>query len=413
MMIGWNKKMGAYIVFKSLDPGISFNDLIIAGEISLEDVSTPEDHQITKMFNDIEELHPYDYLNLIEANIPDELITTTNYSEIKNLAKFFKNNVTSFFGFETNICNNDSKSDYLFAISSRNGEREALLQLLENDILPSSFLNNSEWQNIYRFTKEWSNSESILFSKVHGLWLEFDSNEFLNDIPVPSVFFHPASISADKLDRIEDKWFTRIAIPLLTGKKISSKIENNIFRCIENLPPGAALFQIGAMLSRSSDSVRLVFKRIQPNDIIPYLKSIGYKNDTTALEETLNEMKEFVTRMVLHIRVGEEVDPVVGIEGSFYPDRYHEETGWTKFLDYLKNKDLCNPEKYSALISYPGIETSENEYNTDMDFIPSIKISDESKIKTLIRYISHIKITYSPDHKLEAKAYSGVRLFSS
>ena len=413
MMIGWNKKMGANIVFKSLDPGISFNDLIIAGEISLEDVSTPEDHQITKMFNDIEELHPYDYLNLIEANIPDELITTTNYSEIKNLAKFFKNNVTSFFGFETNICNNDSKSDYLFAISSRNGEREALLQLLENDIRPSSFLNNSEWQNIYRFTKEWSNSESILFSKVHGLWLEFDSNEFLNDIPAPSVFFHPASISTDKLDRIEDKWFTRIAIPLLTGKKISSKIEDNIFRCIENLPSGAALFQIGAMLSRSSDSVRLVFKRIQPEDIIPYLKSIGYKNDTTELEGTLNELKEYVTRMVLHIRVGEEVDPVVGIEGSFSPDRYHEETGWEKFLDYLKNKGLCHPEKYSALISYPGIETSENEYDTDMDFIPSIKISDESKIKTLIRYISHIKITYSPDHKLEAKAYSGVRLFSS
>ena len=133
----------------------------------------------------------------------------------------------------------------------------------------------------------------------------------------------------------------------------------------------------------------------------------------TALPETLNELKEFVTRMVLHIRVGEEVDPVVGIEGSFYPDRYHEETGWTEFLDYLKNKDLCNAEKYSALISYPGIETSENEYDTDMDFIPSIKILDESKIKTLIRYISHIKITYSPDQKLEAKAYSGVRLFST
>jgi len=412
MMIGWNKKMGVNIVFKSLDPGISFNDLIIAGEIPFEDNSTPEEHQITRMFNEIEELHPYEYLNLIESNIPDKLISTMNYFEIKNLAKIFQNKITSFFGFETDISNNDKKSDYLFAISSRNGEREALLQLLENDVLPASFLNNSKWQNIHRFTKEWSNSDSILFSKVHGLWFEFDSSEFSNEIPIPSVFFHPASIKASKLDKIEDKWFTRIALPMLTGKKLSRKIEDNIFRCVENLPPGAALFQIGAMLSRSSDSVRLVFKRIQPNDIIPYLKSIGYQEDTTELKEMLNELKEFVTRMVLHIRVGEKIDPAVGIEGSFYPDRYHEETGWAKFLDYLKDKGLCHPEKYSALINYPGIETNENEYDNEADYIPSIKTSDNSKIKTLIRYISHIKISYSPYKKLEAKAYSGVRLFS-
>lgn len=411
-MIGWNKKMGVNIVFKSFDPGISFNDMIIAGEISLEEVSVPEDNQISKMFNDFEELPPYEYLNLIEANVPDKLISTNNYSQIKNIAKFFKNNITSFFGFETNICNNNSKSDYLFAISSRNGEREALLQLLESGIFPSSFINNSEWQNIYRFTKEWANSESILFSKVHGLWLEFDSNEYSNETPIPSVFFHPASITASKLEKIEDKWFTRIALPLLTGKKISSRIEENLFRCVEKLPPGAALFQIGAMLSRSSDSIRLVFKRIQPDDIIPYLQSIGYKKDTTKLKETLNELKEYVTRMVLHIRVGEEIDPVVGIEGSFYPDKYHEETGWAKFLDYLKDKGLCHPEKYSALINYPGIETNENEYDNEADIIPSIKMSDDTKIKTLIRYISHIKITYSPDRELEAKAYSGVRVFS-
>jgi hypothetical protein len=401
---------------RTLDDSLSIENSFTAREINLENSLLTDKSQLkTNIMNrdlPLKYSHAVDYLHLVEPYVPGELISTKNFAEIKKIANHFTGGVTSFFGFESRLSDSKARSDYLFAVSSMNGEREALVNLIKNGKLQESLHKKPEWKQIYNFAESWADPNSVLYDNVLGLWFEFDTTEFSNEMPIPSVFFHPVSINADELDKKTSKWFTRIALPLLNGKKLPSKIEESILSCIKNLPPGAALFQIGAMLSRSSNCVRLVFKRMQPDDIIPYLKSIGYQNDTRELENIINELKKYVTRIVLHIGVGEEIEPKVGIEGSFYPDKYHEETRWGKFLDYLKERGLCHPDKYSGLISYPGIEQNENEYDDDSSFIPSVKTSNGSQIKTLIRYISHIKLTYAPNQKLEAKAYSGVRLFS-
>ncbi len=40
-----------------------------------------------------------------------------------------------------------------------------------------------------------------------------------------------------------------------------------------------------------------------------------------------------------------------------------------------------------------------------------MKIENNDFSSALVRYISHIKLVYEPDHVLSAKAYPGVRLF--
>jgi hypothetical protein len=81
-------------------------------------------------------------------------------------------------------------------------------------------------------------------------------------------------------------------------------------------------------------------------------------------------------------------------------------------MEYLVNKELCNPDLRSALLNFPGVEQENTEYNFDLDsYIPSVKLPDNNFSKAIVRYLSHIKISYEPNMNIEAKAYTGIRLF--
>ena len=100
------------------------------------------------------------YLSSVESNIPDELISAQNFTEMKKIASHFTSGITSFFGFESRLNSPDARADYLFAVSARKGEREALLDLITSGKLPETFLNKPEWQRIGNFVTEWANPNS-------------------------------------------------------------------------------------------------------------------------------------------------------------------------------------------------------------------------------------------------------------
>jgi hypothetical protein len=108
------------------------------------------------------------------------------------------------------------------------------------------------------------------------------------------------------------------------------------------------------------------------------------------------------------------MDPEIGLECSFSQDKYHLETGWPDFLDYLVEKDLCIPEKREALLDFTGAEQEDSESDFDFQtYMVAPRLPDSDYSSALVRYISHVKLLYSPYHKLEAKAYPGVRLFGT
>ena len=384
-------------------------------EINLETILKEHHEKLetTRLFKELTsgELKPSDYLRLTESYMPKELISSQCFGEIKSLAGNFSGNLTSFFGFESRLNESDEKSDYLFAISAKKGEREALVDLIESDKF-SMFRSRPEWQQIAKFANVWANPYSILHKEVLGLWFEFDSYDFLSLIPTPNIFLQTTPLKIDTLEDIQKcTWVTREAFPLLTGQHLSKKMEKRILRCIQKLPKGASCIHFGVMLSRPTEGVRLVLNRIRPNQIIPYLKSIGWSEDSEELSSLLKELDKYVTRIVLHINVGNVIDPKIGLECSFYPDKYHLESGWSNFFEYLTKKGLCIPEKKSALLRYSGVEEDTNENFNMNSYMIATKIPKDTFSHALVRYISHVKIIFSPYHPLEAKAYPGVRLF--
>ena len=126
----------------------------------------------------------------------------------------------------------------------------------------------------------------------------------------------------------------------------------------------------------------------------------------------INEIKKYSNFIILHINIGESIDPQIGLECFISPDKYHEGHGWDDFLTYLVEKKACLPDIKSALLDFPGVdrENNENEFTFD-SYMPSVKLPDNNFSKAIVRYISHVKISYHPGEPIEAKAYTGVRLF--
>jgi hypothetical protein len=360
------------------------------------------------------DLKTAELLSTVESSIPEGLISSENFREMQRLASRFSGSITSFFGFESHLNSPKAQADYLFAISSLREERDALANLIRKKTIPEKFMNIPEWQNVCRFVLEWADPESILFQNVLGMWFEFDMVENSSKTPIPCIFLHtiPLRITSEE-DTKKISWLTKNALPLVAGKEIPEKIEQNLLQTIQQLPKDALVMDAGVMLSRPTSGVRLIIAKIHPDQIIPYLTKLGWSEEHEQLPVLLEELQQNVTRVVLHITVTENgIDKKIGLECSFTPDKYHLETRWQSFFNYLVKKGLCLPEKKDALLEFIGVdqEDAKRDFDTTM-YRPIVKFENNDCSRALVRYISHIKLVYEPDHGLSAKAYPGVRLF--
>ncbi len=361
----------------------------------------------------LKNLNTVQYLSSVECSIPEQLISVQNYTEMKKIASYFPEAITSFFGFESRLFNSDARADYLFAVSSMRNERKKLADLIKKKSFPEKLLNKLEWQNVCKFVLEWASPESILYQNILGMWFEFDMGETPSETPTPCIFLHIIPLRRTTEEKIH--WLTRTALPLVTGKKIPEKIEQNVFHAIQRLPEGAVIMDAGVMLSRPKAGVRLIIAKIQQNNIIPYLKRMGWSEQNNNLPNLLRDLEQQVTRIVLHITITEKgIEQKIGIECSFTSDRYHREMRWISFFDYLVDKGFCVPEKKDALLQFMGIEQEDLKRNFDTSvYKPTVKIPDNDFSSALVRYISHVKLMYGPNQNILAKAYPGVRLFGA
>lgn len=401
-------KIGEY----GFEPGVQTSPFGEVSEFQNHNRFIVETVQLRK--SSLKGLNAEQYLSCIEPNVPGELISPKNFEAIRKFASHFCGNITNFFGFETKLDSSQGLADYLFAVSSRKGEREALVEMLKDESITAALMDRGEWQHIRNFVTEWANPDSPLYNRVLGFWFEFDKVEVSSEIPIPCVFIQTPFLRIDKPEDMEEfTWLTTSALPLLTGCCVSEKIERWMIQILQKLPKGCGLMDVGVMLSRAGTGVRFCIVRISPKQIIPYLTSLGWSDKDDKLSILLEELEEQVTRFVLHINITEEgVDHKIGIECSYSPDQYHLEKRWGSFLDYLIKKGVCLPERMQALLSFSGVEYEDSSKEFDLNtYQVSAKIQGNIFSGALVRFISHVKLVYKPDCPIQAKAYSGVRLF--
>jgi len=373
-----------------------------------------EDHTRMQKHLPVKSILASNYLCKAEPFV-SSLISPEKFKDILSIARNFPGNLTSFLGFEIHLGDARQRADWAFAVSGAGDDRIVFENVLKQGNIPKPLIQQPEWQQIAAFSEAWAKEESILKRQVKCFWLEFDMPESNHDMIIPSVFFGPEKISQDssKNSKSQFSWLVNDALPLLRGQALSNAVKHQILKCIEKIPKGASLFQVGTMLSRSTNDVRLYINKIHPRSIIPYLNALGWSDEENKFQTLIEDVGSRADRFVLSFDVTTDgIGPRIGLECSFEENRYHEETRWEDLLEYLVQKGMCLPQKRDVLLQYSGVEHPDDFSGGVMKPFSSVSQHlDDIFSGSLVRYISHVKVVYLPGRPLEAKAYPAVRLF--
>jgi hypothetical protein len=348
-----------------------------------------------------------DYIRLVEPNIAPALISGSALRDVRAVSRLFPGLLTAFNGFECRLNVEEPRADFLLCAKPEEFGRSILSGKISAPALPESFFTMSAWARVRAFCRAWEQPSSALHDEVANVWLEFDVAENPALPPVPSFFFGSESIIAAR-GRTGNAWVTQDALAVVLGKELEPEVNDRLHACIEALPVGAHVFQVGCMLSRPSSAVRLCLRGFRPGEIVPYLERVGWPGESRDLALLVADLGRRVERVDLDIDVGRTVQPKVGLE--CYLNRQPKfESRWRSFFDCLIEKKCCLPAKAEGLLAYPGFARCQAGGAPWPDYLEkTAALLGRHVMSVIFRTVHHVKVVFSPGRPLEAKAYLAI-----
>lgn len=340
-------------------------------------------------------------LKLLKPTISPHLIAPECWHQIESIAAVLPSAITSFFGFECRMGKEEAHADFLICAKAKQLGRKVLADDEYPVTLPQYLYDSPVWQQINNFSQQWNNPDSPLYQGVNNIWLEFDIDESLANIPVPSCFFGPQPIYSYS----DARWTIDRALKLLQNKAVPQATAAQILNCFELLPENAYVFQIGVMLARKSDLARICIRNISPEATLEYLTALNWSGSIDGLKQTLEELSTYADRIDLDIDVGESVLPKIGLECYLekQPKFNHK---WELFLDYLVESGFCTEQKRASLLDYTGYMLGQPKTELpDNDSEEAFSLADFGYQRIFFKGLHHVKLTYQEAEAQEAKAY--------
>ena len=317
----------------------------------------------------------FQHYPLLDKNLADQV------TKISELFGFCSNN----FIFEMPLEGNESKVD--FSLCIRQEEAGQLLDYWEKEELKPIFY-NPNWETIKRFCSEWRSLYSPVRHNIRDVWYEFDNHQLDMNLPNACFFFSPVSLRK-KSSRENDKenvdtdWLFNSVLVTLFKKYFSEEVKRNLVTCVDQLPRKGVIFQIGIMIPRGFNGLRLCTS-MSIDNYIPYLERIGWTGSYGNLEKILNTLYSYVDALFVDIDIEENIYQSLGIE-CCYAVAKETILKLEKFLHYLLSCGLCTKEKAGFILSWCN--------HNDTAFQNTV---------------SHIKIVLPPSQVSTAKVYLAV-----
>jgi hypothetical protein len=342
-----------------------------------------------------------DTLGVLNHGLPPALISPEHITRINAVAHCLPAALTTFFGFECRLGDERPQADFLLYVTATEGGRDILAGAAPAALLLEPLQANPIWRRLRHFCQSWAEPTSLLHRHVQDLWLEFDIAGASTDPPLPSCFFRPHFPAGDT-----GKWITTTAIPMLRGQALPTSVEQNLLAALDNLPAEAHVFQVGIMLARQAEAVRLCLRNIGPAQILPYLTRLGWSEPVSQLDELISHLSRWVDRIDLDLDIGQTILPKIGLECYFDGQRQPQlEPRWYSFLDFLVDSGLCRPAKREGLLTYPGYIREKKQAAWPPRLRAASSLLGGRYEIIFFKGLHHVKIVYQPACPLEAKAY--------
>jgi len=259
------------------------------------------------------------------------------------------------------------------------------------------------WRRIHSLSVRLRDNLAPHFESVNVMGLEYDVPSDDTAIPPPALFFE---LNSD----VGREGRTPHLIALtgeLFGRSAMRATAALLRRCVEALPADSAPFQLGAMLSRPGEAVRLVISDVPPHCLLAYLRDIAWKGDERSVSNVVNALSPYVDSFALSMDLAHVVHPRIGLEcyvspgSGFLP-------GWRRLLDRLVEFELCSAAKADGLLAWSGV----CQESTCPDvWPPHLRWGDRllgpRATSVIARTLGHVKVVVQPERPLEAKAYLG------
>ncbi len=349
-------------------------------------------------------------VDLVRPKVGQTLVSNENLEHIRHVACHLPTKIAHYFGFETKLSSDQVRSDFAFNLS--------------NDGLDWMSRSDSPWPRIRQFCTLWGESGEPPYSDGTAVWLEFDVSGGLREELEPSLFFalrdpqpyiRPVS---DQRNR-SLAWICHSLIPTAWGRLVSPSLEQNLSHALELCPEGVDFLQIGLMLSRNIQALRLCLFKIMPQEVVPFLHSVGWRGKESRLAPVLERYSPFVDSFCLHLDIGESIFPTLGVETLYdgkkdpWDHQPPRETRWKLLFDRLVDDGLCLPSKRDALLNWP----SRTAFKLPLiEKLIAAVDNDQTPHETsvlldgvLVTGLEHIKFSLSPIGETSAKAYFGAR----
>lgn len=363
------------------------------------------------------------YLRAVEPAVPAALVSAEAFDALRVVAQQVPPPLAATtFGFECRLGDPAAWAD-LVAYAVAGPGRDALADL------PPALLAEPTWRRVRDLAQAWRSPDSVLHDGADNLWLEFDlegrAAAALEARAVPPSVF--VGLPAWDQDRPQPSTYRPnvggylaavTAVLRALDRDVTEETERCLARCFGALRRHEYLFQVGLMLTRRVDTVRLCIRLRTTSRTRDYLTAVGWPGVAgrrTPGHDALDDLLALVEptdHTWLHLDVGPHVQPTIGLEcyfaGNAQPSR---EPRWTALLGVLVERGLCTRAKRDALLAYPGhAGNGAGAAPWPADLVAAEDLLEGCRRSTFVRTLHHVKVVLRPGGTLEAKAYLAANL---
>lgn len=205
--------------------------------------------------------------------------------------------------------------------------------------------------------------ENLLRDHLNLIWIEMDySTVSFSEFSEPALFLEFLK------DNLDPDFVCRHIIPLLTENKhhpSCAKIES----CLALLPVEGHLVHLGYFPARSEEIIRITLSFNHYHNIALYCSRVFEKELNKEILTRIKEFSQLSDYAVLHLDIGAEIEPKIGIEMRFWENEQNPEYQWRwrDVFSRLVDRGLCSSKEAEALLGFSGI----TRYIDDSTLSPS------------------------------------------
>ena len=250
-----------------------------------------------------------------------------------------------------------------------------------------------EMQLLLKFLNSWV-SGYLKYQPIKEIFLEMDV--LSGEDKVPLLFF-----SVDIEKERSDAFLLNILEETLGKNRTFYPV---LERCFKVCPENASVFFVGIQFSRGVDAIRINIRNLYPDQVISFLKDVGYEYPTRNIEDWIDLVFSNSDRVRVCIDLGSSILPKIGFE-CFWDDQPSKDTRWRYVLDELVKRKVCLADKADALLAWEKVFFPDTKKHwPEHLWIESLQ-RKEYEFTYLTKKVSHLKLSLSPQKEPELKSY--------